>query len=141
MLIIIEISKLSVNIQTWTDAELAAAEGVFSYHIVKDSFSLRSKIIKKVFGPSFVKYTDKNTSNYWECSWNIGRGRIEGRVRKSIIHFRYSQTLQNHKNIKLILLLVKYLNCQNGIQMKLLEIKDHRCETAEVYPTNLNFQI
>lgn len=46
--------------------------------------------------------------------------------------FLYSQTLSNHKNRTLILFLVRYFRCQNGNQVKLLEIKDHKCETAEV---------
>lgn len=118
------------------ESEVASAEGVFAYHTAKHCFSLRSmdclsKILKKVFDSSFGSARTKTQAIIENVLVKYAKDELFAELEKSSFISVYTDST-NHKDIKVFPLLVRYFSPKNGTQVKLLELENQRCETAEV---------
>lgn len=103
------------------ELELAAAEGVFSYHNISHCQSFRSmdctlRIIQKLFEPKFsCARTYLDQANFVSVSLDS----------------------PNHKDLKMFPTLVRYFDPKSGVQVKLLELEVLPGETSEIICNHL----
>lgn len=114
---------------------IAAKEGTFAYHTIKHQQSFRSldctsKLIANMFEPKFMAARTKTEAIVKNVFAKESQLRLELDLHKA--HFvSIMIDSSNHKEIKMVPLLVRYFNCEKGIQVKLLQLQDLPGETSE----------
>lgn len=116
--------------------QLAAKEGTVAYHTIKHMQSFRSldctsKLLATLFEPKFALGRTKA-----ECIiTNVFAKEAEDRLNVALqnaIYFSVMIDSSNHKEIKIVPLLVRYFSLEKGVQIKLLELKALPGETSEI---------
>jgi hypothetical protein len=115
---------------------IAAEEGMFAFHTIMHNHSFRSmdctsSLIKKIHDKKF----------------SCARTKCELIISNVIAPFAMEQVLEelkntkfatlmvdtsNHKNLKLVPILIRYFNPQEGVQIKVLEFTNLQGETADI---------
>lgn len=120
------------------DAEkkLAAAEGLWAYHTVMHNHSFRSmdctcKLIKACFDAKFTCSRTKCEAIISDVLVPYANQLLEDDL--SAVNFVSIYTdASNHKEIKIIPIMVRYFSYQSGINVKILEVKDFAGETSDI---------
>lgn len=115
---------------------IAAEEGMFAFHTIMHNHSFRSMDCT----PSLIK---KIHDKKFSCA----RTKCELIISKVIAPFAMEQVLEelkntkfatlmvdtsNHKNLKLVPILIRYFNPKEGVQIKILEFTNLQGETADI---------
>ncbi|CAH1984450.1 unnamed protein product [Acanthoscelides obtectus] len=117
------------------DMLIAAKEGTFAYHTIKHLQSFRSldctsKLIVNMFEPKFAAARTKTEAIVKNVLAQEAQSQLEIDLRKANF---VSITIDssNHREIKVVPLMVRYFDGEKGIQVKLLQLRDLPGETSE----------
>lgn len=115
---------------------IAAKEGTFAYHTIKHMQSFRSldctsKLIASLFEPKFTLARTKTDV----IVKNVFAKEVQSRLNNALQKINYFSIMvdsSNHREIKVVPLLVRYFDSEKGIQVKLLELTDLPGESSEI---------
>lgn len=120
------------------DAErkLAAAEGLWAYHTVMHNHSFRSmdctcKLIKACFNTKFTCSRTKCEAIISDVFVPYANQLLEEDLNAANFVSIYMDA-SNHKEIKIIPIIVRYFSYQSGIHVRILEVKDFPGETSDI---------
>ena len=124
------------NTTTTKDLEVAAAEGLWTCHLVKENQSFRSsdcasKIFKSCFEPKFSCARTKCESIAIHVIAPYAERELEIQLKES--HFITIMTdASNHGNTKLFPILVRFFQPYEGICVKILDFQSQPGETSDI---------
>ncbi|CAG9837749.1 unnamed protein product [Diabrotica balteata] len=114
---------------------IAAKEGTFAYHKIKHLQSFRSldctsKLIVSMFEPKFAVDRTKTETIVKNVLAQEAQSQLEIDFRKANF---VSITIDssNHREINVVSLIVRYFDGENGVQLKLFQLRDLPGETSE----------
>ncbi|KAF2891529.1 hypothetical protein ILUMI_14644 [Ignelater luminosus] len=118
------------------DFEVAAAEGTWAYHTVKENDSFRSNdcassLIQTCFEHKFRCARTKSEA----IVINVLAPMVIEKLKEPLRQAKYVSILtdsSNHGSTKLLLVLVRYFLPDEGVQVKTLEFKDQPGETSDI---------
>lgn len=130
------IQSFFVNKNLTNDVKrIAAEEGMLAFHTVKHNHSFRS-----------MDCTSSIIRRFYEKKLTCSRTKCESIVVNVLVPFAMQQLCKelkeakymsvmvdtsNHKNVKLVPILVRYFTPNKGIQVKVIEFQNISCESAE----------
>ena len=126
----------SINTITTRYLEIAAAEGLWAYHTVKENQSFRSsdcasKILKTCFEPKFSCARTKCEAIVVQVFAPYVEQKLEVQLKESDF-LTIMTDASNHGNTKLFPILVRLFQPYDGICVKILEFQSQPGETSEI---------
>lgn len=115
---------------------IAAKEGTFAYQTINHMQSFRSldctsKLIATLFEPKCTLGRTQSEVIVKNVFSKEAQSRLNNALQKNN-YFSVMVDSSNHREIKVIPLLVRYFDSDKGIQVKLLELKDLPGESSEI---------
>ncbi|CAG9829703.1 unnamed protein product [Diabrotica balteata] len=114
---------------------IAVKEGTFAYHTIKQLQSFRSldctsKLIVRMFEPKFAAARTKTEA----IIENVLAQEAQSQLEIDLLKANFVSIIMdssNHREIKVVPLMVRYFDRENGAQVKLLQLRDFPGETSE----------
>lgn len=121
---------------TANDLEVAASEGVWAYHTVKQNNSFRgndcsSKLIQACFEPKFRCARTKCEAIVTSVFAPFSLNEVKQQIGEAHC-FSLLTDASNHGNTKLFPVVVRYYRPYEGIEVKLLDIQSQPGETSDI---------
>lgn len=119
-----------------TTKKVLAAEGTWAYHLIQHNHSFRSadctsKLINVMFEPKYSSARTKSNAIISGVFEPMTMQTVEADL-NSVNFITVCWDASNHKNTKLMPILVRFFLPSTGIQLKILELKDIPGETADL---------
>ncbi|XP_031333543.1 uncharacterized protein LOC116163646 [Photinus pyralis] len=127
-----------------SNKKLAAAEGTWAYHLLQHNHSFRSgdctsKLIKSMFEPKYSSARTKSEAIICAVFEPMAMETVQNNL-NAVNFVTVCCDASNHKHIKLMPILVRYFLPMEGIQLKLLDLKDLPGETSAIICTNAQLE-
>ncbi|XP_025410915.1 uncharacterized protein LOC112683919 [Sipha flava] len=132
-----KVTNFFTNVQSTNESKrIAAEEGLFAYHTIIHNHSFRSmdcttSIIKKIYEKKFSCARTKCESIIVNVIAPFAIQQMLDEL-KSVKFLTIMVDTSNHKNLKLVPILIRYFNPQEGVKIKVLEFMNLKGETSNI---------